>query len=398
MNRATSPRHVLAALAENGVAPADGEATIRLSAGIDGALRRIAEETLSFAAAGGGDMQFIHAPYGRGKTHFLRAVEHRAREHGFVTAYVDCLDRSPFDSLDETYRSIARCMRPPAAPGFAGDLGVTRVVASAPENKRPGSASVAERLAADKILSPDYRNLARSYAAAGLTDNDDELSESLAALLEATPGLAVAPGRLCRQHPWLLRPLGKLARKNSGPWLRSLLSLPRVLGYSGLVVLFDETETALNKGGTRRILRRLAHLRTFVDYMAVGAIGGCVIYYAVAEDFIETTGDYLGALKQRIERPAAPFENAPPNPRAIWVALDELTDPGPGDPLFYGEIAARIADIGAEAGMPPDARAGLLERLSALANEYAANIHHGRVRDYIKVAAGGALERIANHA
>ena len=375
----------MAALAAYGVAPADGEATIRLSAGIDGALRRIAEETLPFAAAGGGEMQFIHAPYGRGKTHFLRAVEHRACEYGFVTAYVDCLDRSPFDTLDETYRSIAHRMKPPGKPTSVGDAGVVRVIANAPAS---------ERLRADKTLAPDYRNLARSYAAAALTD-EDELCESLAALLEAARGHNAAPGRLCRQHRWLPRPLGKLMQKNAGAWLRSLLSLPRALGYSGLVVLFDETETALNKGGRTRILRRLAHLRTFVDYIAVGAIGGCVVYYAAAEDFIETTGGYLGALRQRIERATPP---PPPNPRAIWVALDELTDPGPDDPLFYREIAVRIADIGAEAGMPSDARAGLLKRLDARANEYATDIHQGRVRDYIKMAAGGALERIANHA
>lgn len=384
-----NPRQILAILATNGVAPPDGEATSRLSAGIDGALRRIVEETLPFVAAGGGDMQFIHAPYGRGKTHFLRAVEHRARERGFVTAYVDCLDRSPFDSLDETYRSIARGMRPPGRPAADGGAGAVRVVANA--------SSAGARLRADKTLAPDFRNLARSYAEAALTD-EDELCESLAALLEAARGHNAAPGRLCRQHRWLPRPLGKLMRKNSGAWLRSLLSLPRALGYSGLVVLFDETETALNKGGLKRIQRRLAHLRTFVDYMAVGAIGGCVIYYAVAEDFIETTGDYLGALRQRIERPTPPVENAPPNPRAIWVALDELTDPDPGDPLFYRQIAVRIADIGADAGMSSGARTDLLEHLHARANEYAADIHRGRVRDYIKIAAGGALERIANHA
>ena len=78
--------------------------------------------------------------------------------------------------------------------------------------------------------------------------------------------------------------------------------------------------------------------------------------------------------------------------------MDELTDPDPGDPLFYRQIAVRIADIGADAGMSSGARTDLLEHLHARANEYAADIHRGRVRDYIKIAAGGALERIANHA
>ena len=78
----------------------------------------------------------------------------------------------------------------------------------------------------------------------------------------------VTLGALYRRYPWVLRPLGKLGPRNAGVWLRALLALPRILGYPGLVVLFDETEVALRRGGTRQRQQHLAHVRTFVDHLA----------------------------------------------------------------------------------------------------------------------------------
>ena len=92
-------------------------------------IRRVADETFPFVAGGGADLQFIHAPYGRGKTHFLKALEQCAQEQGFVTAYVDCKDgQSPFKSLRETYRAIARSMTPPGEHRFFGTTGIAKVI------------------------------------------------------------------------------------------------------------------------------------------------------------------------------------------------------------------------------------------------------------------------------
>ena len=103
-----SPLEILAHLAESGTPP-NAEVAARVSAGLGENLDRVIDETFPFVASGGGDLQFVHAPYGRGKTHFLKTLEHCARQHGFVTAYVDCQDdQSPFKSLRETYRAIAR--------------------------------------------------------------------------------------------------------------------------------------------------------------------------------------------------------------------------------------------------------------------------------------------------
>ena len=106
--------------------PDDGAAVLRVSAGLSESLDRIERETLPFIASGGGEIQFVFGPYGRGKTHFLKALAQWASERGCVTAYVDC--QSPFESLVETYRAIAARMTPPGTHKFFAATGITRTI------------------------------------------------------------------------------------------------------------------------------------------------------------------------------------------------------------------------------------------------------------------------------
>ena len=301
-----APLELLAHLAELGTPPDDGAAVLRVSAGLRNSLERIERETLPFIAAGGGEIQFVFGPYGRGKTHFLKALAQWASERGCVTAYVDC--QRPFESLVETYRAIAAGMTPPGTHRFFATTGITRTLeARFTDLDAIEQRAVIARLKADRALSPDFRNLAVAYCTQAVAGGGDEdLADQLEALLANTPTFRVTLGTLYRKHPQLPRPLGKLTRRNAAVWLRAVLSLPQVLGYNGLVVLFDETEAALRvrpwSSLSRRQQAHLAHIRTFVDHMATGAFRGCAIYYAVTEEFIDIAGRNLGALSQRIER------------------------------------------------------------------------------------------------
>ena len=123
---AVAPLELLAHLAALGTPPDDGAAVLRVSSGLHDSLERIERETLPFIAAGGGEIQFVFGPYGRGKTHFFKALAQWASERGCVTAYVDC--QRPFESLVETYRAIAAGMRPPGSNRFSATTGITRTI------------------------------------------------------------------------------------------------------------------------------------------------------------------------------------------------------------------------------------------------------------------------------
>ncbi len=349
-----NPLETLAHLAEMGTPPGGDADVIKVSAGLRQTLEQVARETLPFVASGGGDLQFVFGPYGRGKTHYLKALAQWGREHGFVTAYVDGQDnQSPFRELDQTYRAIAGRMTPPGrskTQPFFGVSGIAKVVeASFLGRDHAGRREVVERIRDDRALAPDYRNLVLAYCTeAVMGGGDEELCERLEALLAATSSYRVTLGELYRMHRDLPRPLGKLSRRNAAIWLRALMSLPRVLGFAGLLVLFDETETALSRVRRRQRLRHLAHVRTFIDHMATGAFRGCGVYYAVTGEFIVDARAHLQALSQRIERTR---RDGVRNPRAVWVDLDELTVPDPEEPAFFEDLAGRIVAIGRDAGL-----------------------------------------------
>ena len=395
---AASPFEVLAHLAATGTPPDDAAAAARFSAGLQETLERLERETFPFLAAGGSELQFVHGHYGRGKTHFLKTLSHAACKRGFVTAYVDCADgESPFKSLRSTYRSIAARMEPPPTERqFFGTSGVARVVEDLFTGKsRSTQADIIRRRRMDRSLCADFRNLVVAHCTHGLqAHGDEELADDLEALLSASPTYHVTVGGLYRAHPGLPRPLGKIVRRNAAAWLRSLLSLPHLLGYPGLIVLFDETETVLYRESPRRRQRHLAHIRTFVDHLATGAYRGCAVYYAVAEEFIDTARDDLGALAQRIDRVRAQTGYERRNPRAVWVDIDELTFPGPRDPRFFDELADRILELGIEAGLDASGLPAIRHDIRRRASSYVHALNEGRVRDFVKDTAAAVARHV----
>lgn len=390
------PLEVLAHLGELGTPP-DEQTALRMSAGLETSLQRIDDETLPFIAMGGGELQFVYGPYGRGKTHFLKALAQRARDRGFVTAYVDCQENeSPFQSLTATYCAIAASMTPPLPYRFFATSGVTRIIEAQFIHKdKKEQQALIDRLKSNKAMIPDFRNLVLAYCTeAVLAGSDEHLAERLEALLAASPTYGVRVGALYREHTGLPRPLGKLSRRNAAGWLRALLSLPRELGFAGMLVLFDETETVLSPRGRHRQVH-LAHIRTLIDHMATGAFRGCAIYYATAEEFGETMKD-LEALNQRIERTSVPELHETRNPRAVWVGLDELTVPGPDTPEFFEELAGRIIELGRDAGLTAVAANKLIVSLTHLTTEHVNSIHEGRVREFVKAAATEVAQGLAH--
>jgi len=407
------PTEVLARLAEFGTPP-DAASALKISVGLDETIARFRDETLPFIAGGGAELQFACAPYGRGKTHFLRTLQQVARLKGFPTAYVDCRsDQAPFASLQETYRIIAGNMLPAGSTkDLARKSGPEAVIEEAITSVSPERAQ--ERIVAvqrDGYLASDFRNLVVAYCrmtrqdqrnrvmeeadASGLRALEDELR----ALLRSDLSTRIRIPDLYRAHTWLPRPLGRLGRRNAASWLRSLGSLPRSLGYPGLVILFDETEQthSLHKLGVRQRRVHLANLRNFVDHMALGNFRGCAIYYAVVDEFLEIARSELGALSQRIERIHLGGKDRVRNPRAVWVDLDELTQPSPESVAFYDELGQRIASIGLEAGVSKSAAFELARTLRTQSASFSTSINVGAVREFVKIAANLVAQELSRH-
>ena len=388
-----SPRARLAHLAAHGTPP-DADTAQRMSVGLEATLARFDSEVFPYLAAGGTEVQFVFGANGRGKTHYLLAVEAAARRKGFVTARIDCpVGASPFGSLRTTYEMVATSLAAPSDPAAVAEAGVASIVRTAFANGAAASAAeVVAGIKASKHLCPEFRNLVLAY---GRGCTDDNITESvrsdLEALLAGSQTRTVTVGSLYRSDKTLPRPLGRISARNAANWLRSLLSLPYALGYPGVLIMFDETERAFHRLNARALQEQLAHLRNIVDYCALGAFGGCLIMYAAAEDFIDLSRQHLDALAQRIEPPTLLKGPFPSSIRSVWTDLDDLTDPQTSDQAFFVTLADRIVDIGLESGLTDASARRIGAALAKDSAKFASSPTSAIVREFVKRTATAVL-------
>ncbi len=172
------------------------------------------------------------------------------------------------------------------------------------------------------------------------------------------------------------------------------------MGYPGLVVFFDETEQTISLQSMSRKNRliHLANLRNLIDHLAIGSFQGCVIYYAVVEELLEFAKKELDALYQRLERVRFDAENVLRNPRALWVDLNELTDPTPEDKRFFDELGNQILRIGLAAGLPNKVIGDIDKIFDELSTHYSNSINAGAVREFVKAAASHVVYGVTQNA
>lgn len=388
-------RDILHRLAQYGTLD-DPEVAARLSTGLDGFLARWEREVLPFVAAGGAELRFVEGPYGRGKTHFLQALEISAQRAGFVTSRVECgMQQKPFGSLQETYRAIADNMSVGIAGRNGGGTGLGGIF----------SAITADRLTAFQNSArgnPSFRNLVLAYGKRAQTGSQrDEVTINLRALLHHDVNRRVTFRELFdaaeRLGVRLQRPIGKIGKRNAAVWLRSLLALPRQLGFKGLVVLFDETgaDLSIQSGIVTLSQQRqqLANLRNLVDQLATGGTPGCSVVYATTRDLVEIARQDYPALSQRVERREEMNGFAAPsrNPRAIWCRLDELTDPAPDVPEFYEELGKKLVALAKDAGVAESRLTAERAKASDRAKKMSQNLAQAAVREFIKTVASNLI-------
>lgn len=374
---------VLARLAEHGTPP-DGDFALRMSVGLDDTLRRFESETLPFIFSGGAEIRFCYAAYGRGKTHLLKSIQATARNYGFVTAYVDCrAEQAPFTTLADTYRMISSKV---VDPNDDQTQGIEALI-NASLNRGVKAGSIIRAVRREGRLELGFRNLVTEYLTA-IVDQKYDLIHTLGCLLRADPTYNFNMSELYRTHKDISKPIGKLSSRNAAHWIRCLGTLPLALRYPGFVILFDETEKShhMTKWTRRRQQQLLANMRNLVDYVATGMFSGCVFYFAVVEEFRELAETNLEALAQRIER----VDPDKANPRAIWMSLDELTNPSPEQSEFFNILGEKLIELAMGEGMEELHAKKLRQRFTEMASSSAQDIRQGAVREFVKSAAAMA--------
>jgi hypothetical protein len=302
----------------------------------------------SYLADGGAVFKLVVGDYGSGKSHFLYCVRDRAWERDFAVSKVDLSPKeSPYDDQRRVYAAVASSI----IWHELGDMGederglmrflegtLRRMVAPhGLELDEPNAAELPEvrallqSLATTTVDSLSFHKAIQGFFMA-LLRGQERRQEGLGRWLQ---GEEVSPEDMRD-----LRSIGvteKVNKNNAFKMLRSLCQVVRALGYSGLVLLFDEGDRMLSVGGRSEKVAT-DNLREVIDRCRED-LPGAMFIYAVPPAFMNDIVPKYPALQQRIQ---APNYFSRSNPFSPQINLDRLDLP---DEELLTQIGFRLLPI-----------------------------------------------------
>lgn len=339
----------------------------------------------SFLPDGGAVFKLVVGDYGSGKSHFLYCVRDRAWQRNFAVSKVDLSPKeSPYDDQQRVYAAVASSIIWHELGDTAEDeRGLTHFIEGtlrrlvAPYNAEledPGTAELPEvraflqTLESTPIDSLSFHKAIQGYFAALLRGQELRL-EALGRWLhgEAT---SVEDMRDLR----LIGVTEKITKNNAFKMLRSLCQIVRAMGYSGLVLLFDEGDRMMSVGGKSEKIAT-DNLREVIDRCRED-LPGAMFMYAVPPAFIHDIVPKYPALQQRIQTPGY-FSRS--NPFSPQLDLSQLDIP---DSELLTEIGYRlqtIFEIAYACKLTSDIQAQNIQILSEAARESYLAISHRRL-------------------
>jgi hypothetical protein len=323
--------------------------------------------------------------YGSGKSHFLYCVRDRAWERNFVVSKVDLSPKeSPYDDQRRVYAAVASNIiwhelgdtseDERGLPRFLEGTLRRMVLPHGLDLEDPGAAELPEvramfqTLATTPIDSLSYHKAVQGYFNA-LLRGQELRQESLGRWLHG--------GEISPEDLRDLRAIGvteKINKNNAFKMLRSLCQAVRVLGYSGLALLFDEGDRMPSVGGRSEKIAT-DNLREVIDRCRED-LPGAMFIYAVPPAFIHDIVPKYPALQQRIQAPGY-FSRA--NPFSPQINLDHLDIP---DDQLLTQIGYRLLPIfesAYSAKLDPDIQSQNIAILSDVARNSYLAISHRRL-------------------
>jgi hypothetical protein len=301
-----------------------------------------------------GIIRFVSGSWGSGKTHFFRLLREQAFEQGCLVAGVELnVNEAPLNKFEQVFHSIIQKVQspgyyagdvPPTAVPFGAVLGEALVFLATGNHEQPQQIShedytrACERLMACQAIDIDFRKIVQKYWETYLPESPDlaVIDQKRAELLQWFSGDGTA-------GQWRKQGINKVVdRSNAKLMLESLAAFARLVGYRGIVILFDEAEmsfSVMKKSSLKEAHNNLLHLINNVDQ-----IPGLFLIYATTPDFYTDPRHGIvvyGALAGRVGKPA----DRPPK------ALDTVwnIDAVDFDLANYQAAAKKIRDIYTEA-------------------------------------------------
>uniref|UniRef100_A0A7C4TD35 BREX system ATP-binding protein BrxD n=1 Tax=candidate division WOR-3 bacterium TaxID=2052148 RepID=A0A7C4TD35_UNCW3 len=257
--------------------------------------------------------KLVTGSYGGGKTHFLYSVRNLAWKYNYVTSYVPLSGTEcPFDRLELVYKRIVS--------NITSALNIEEML-------KPWEMGIDVllrkwyyRVREEKNFLSLIKNLESISYTNGIKGalmnlaNEDE--EGFSSLIQYLKGEEIP-----RELKLRYRISERIDRTTAFRMLRSLIQFINSIGYSGLILLFDEAERGMSIQSAKDKRRALDNLRQIIDECGNSRLPGAMFFYAVPDEreLLEGTGGVYEALNQRLRSSFTKI-----NPMGVKINLEDM--------------------------------------------------------------------------
>jgi hypothetical protein len=302
------------------------------SVGLEPYLRVIEDEYLKdILKCNLSSIKLVTGNYGGGKTHFLYLIRNLAWRHNYVTSYVSLSPTEcPFDRLELVYKKIVLNLTPPMKENVLlkpWEIGIEALLKKWYENTGKDRALISR---IRNLESTSYTNALKG-AMLNLSADDEEGFGTVVQWLKGED--------IPRELRLRYRISERIDRSSAFRMLRSLIQFLNAIGYSGVILLFDEAERGMSISSARDKRRALDNLRQIVDECGNSRLPGTMFFYAIPDEnlLLEGSGGVYEALKQRLR---SSFTRI--NPMGVKISLEEM---GITPEEFLSNLGMKLANI-----------------------------------------------------
>ncbi len=275
--------------------------------------------------------KLVTGNYGGGKTHFLYSVRNLAWRYNYVTSYVSLsATECPFDRLELVYKKIVSNITSALTEEDLlkpWELGIDVLLRKWYQKVKEERNFIS---LVKNLESISYTNGIKG-ALMNLANDDEEGFSSLVQWLKGED--------ISRELRLRYRISERIDRTTAFRMLRSLIQFVNSIGYSGLILLFDEAERGMSISSARDKRRALDNLRQIIDECGNSRLPGAMFFYAIPDEnlLLEGTGGVYEALNQRLR---TNFSKV--NPMGVKINLEEI---GISPEEFLARLSKKLAGI-----------------------------------------------------
>lgn len=254
---------------------------------------------------GKGITKFISGEFGSGKSFFLKVIEEMAFKDNFVVSKVTLNRDVPFNKIEVVYKNIAKNLKCKTGTSLEHiiEKWITKLNMMAfNETTDPVKQNliVTENMQNDLELAREHSNpfvVAIENYQKAMNAGDYETAKYAQAWLRGDSNIPFTEKRKFGVK-------GDIDRENTFKFLEALAAFIKSIGYSGLVILIDETEYIMNLHTKKLRDTAYNYLRDIYDECNLGKFQNTLFVFAGTPQFFDDPKlgvPAYGALYDRIQ-------------------------------------------------------------------------------------------------